>query len=80
MPMSRKFGSTALMSLPSTRISPEVTLRKPAIMRRTVLLPQPEGPRSVSSEPLGTLRSRSRTASKLWYFLVNCLSCRVLLF
>jgi hypothetical protein len=40
------------MSWPSTRIEPEVGFSKPAIMRRMVVLPQPDGPSREMNSPL----------------------------
>ena len=37
------------MRLPSKNTSPLVGSRKPAIMRRVVVFPQPEGPRKVTN-------------------------------
>src|SRR5262249_22007872 len=39
---------------PPTSISPEVGFSRPAIERKVVVLPQPEGPSSVNSLPSGT--------------------------
>src|SRR3954470_6816833 len=50
------------MSCPASRIVPEVGVSSPATIRRVVVLPQPEGPRSAKKEPRGTSRSRSWTA------------------
>src|SRR5688572_4138855 len=41
---------------------PDSGCRKPAISRRSVVLPQPEGPRTVVKEPCGTCRVTSSTA------------------
>ena len=35
-------------------------------MRRVVVLPQPEGPSSVTNAPVGTTRSMLSTATMLW--------------
>jgi hypothetical protein len=40
------------MSCPSTSIEPLVGVSKPAIMRRIVVLPQPEGPSREMNSPL----------------------------
>src|SRR6476620_1441455 len=50
------------MSVPSSRISPEVGCSKPAIIRRVVVFPQPEGPRSEKNSPPGMWRSMPSTA------------------
>lgn len=44
------------------RISPEVTFSSPAIIRRAVDLPEPEGPTKTMKSPLGTSSDRSFTA------------------
>src|ERR1700760_3217120 len=59
MAMSRSFGATELTSAPSIRISPSLTLSRPAIMARSVDLPQPDGPTSAMNSPV--LASRSMT-------------------
>jgi hypothetical protein len=51
------------MSLPATMISPAVGETRPAIERRIVVLPQPEGPSSVTKLPLPIVRSTSFTAT-----------------
>src|SRR5579883_2529584 len=61
MAMSRSLGATKLTSLPSMRISPDVTLSRPAIIARSVDLPQPEGPTSAMNSPV--LASRSTPLS-----------------
>ena len=38
-------GGTSAMSWPSIRIRPEVGVSNPASMRRSVVLPQPDGPK-----------------------------------
>ena len=48
--------------LPSRTIRPDVGETKPAIMRKVVVLPQPEGPSSERNSPCGRLRDTSRTA------------------
>src|SRR4029077_40933 len=57
MAMSRSFGATELTSLPSMRISPSLTVSRPAIMARSVDLPQPEGPTSAMNSPVCASRS-----------------------
>ena len=49
-------GGRLLMSWPWRRIFPLVGISKPAIMRRVVVFPQPEGPRKVTNSPLRTYR------------------------
>src|SRR5690606_36956622 len=50
---------------PSTRSSPAVTGSKPPTMCRNVLLPQPDGPTTVTNSPSPTTRLNPRTASTL---------------
>src|SRR5579872_2236029 len=57
MAMSRSFGATELTSLPSMRISPWLTLSRPAIMARSVDLPQPDGPTRAMNSPVSASRS-----------------------
>ena len=47
----RLCGGTRVTSLPSSTTRPSVGRMKPARMRRSVVLPQPEGPSSVTSSP-----------------------------
>ena len=47
----RLFGGKSLMSLPFNKICPDVGRSKPAIIRKVVVLPQPEGPRKVTNSP-----------------------------
>ncbi len=42
-------GGTAAMSWPSIRMRPAVGCSKPASMRSSVVLPQPEGPSSAKN-------------------------------
>jgi hypothetical protein len=48
MPMLRFDAGTAVMSFPSLMIFPEVGGNNPIRIRRIVVLPHPEGPRSLS--------------------------------
>src|SRR4051794_2449480 len=51
------------MSSSSTRIFPDVGSMRRLIMRRIVVLPQPEGPTSTHTSPVGTSKERSSTAT-----------------
>src|SRR5450830_1074085 len=51
-----------VMSLPSNASAPLVAGSRPAIMRPTVDLPQPDSPTSPSTSPLATLSDTSLTA------------------
>src|ERR1700722_1140719 len=57
MAMSRSFGATELTSVPSMRISPSLTLSRPAIIASSVDLPQPDGPTSATNSPVRASRS-----------------------
>src|SRR6476659_1080935 len=63
--MSRSRGATLLTRRSPMRISPAVTSSSPAIMRRMVDLPQPDGPTSTTNSSCATSRSTPRTASTL---------------
>ena len=60
--MPRLLGSACVTSRPSIEIVPASGSSKPAIMRKVVDLPQPDGPSSVSSSPVRDARLTSRTA------------------
>src|SRR4029079_13257182 len=49
--MSRSFESTSFTGLPSMATVPAVISSRPASMRRSVDLPQPEGPTSTMNSP-----------------------------
>src|ERR1043166_215573 len=69
--MSRSLGGTSLTRSPPIRISPSVTSSRPAIMRKVVLLPQPDGPTSTMNSLSAISRSMPRTASVRSYFLTT---------
>ena len=50
-------------SAPPIRIAPDVGSSSPAIMRSVVVLPQPEGPSSVTSLPAAIVKEMSFTAA-----------------
>src|SRR5258706_7950566 len=50
------------MSRPSSVIDPAVGVSKPAIIRRVVVLPQPDGPRKLTNSPRSVARLKSSTA------------------
>ena len=50
--------------LPSISMLPALGGMKPAIMRRVVVLPQPEGPSRDTNSPLASSSEKSDTASK----------------
>src|SRR3954470_2978369 len=49
--MSRSFGATLLTTRPPIFTSPPEISSRPATMRRSVLLPQPEGPTRTQNSP-----------------------------
>src|SRR5437016_192489 len=50
--MSRSFDSTSLTSLPSMAIVPALISSRPASIRSSVDLPQPDGPTNTMNSPL----------------------------
>ena len=54
-------AGTFVTSRPSRRTRPTEGSSKPAIMRKVVVLPHPDGPSIVKNSPLRIVRSRSRT-------------------
>ena len=65
MPMLRLLGAVRVMGAPPIRMSPPVTLSKPASSIRTVVFPEPDGPKRVMNSPLATSRSNPFTTSTL---------------
>src|SRR5690606_12677768 len=61
--VSRAFGASLSTRRSPNHTSPWVGSSKPAIIRSSVVLPQPEGPSSVTSWPFSTSRSTSSTAT-----------------
>ena len=57
----RSAGPSVVTSSPSIRICPPLGDSSPAMSRRVVVLPQPEGPSKVVSVPFGTTRSMPLT-------------------
>ena len=62
MAMSRSLGSTSFISLPPMVSSPPEMSSRPAIIRRVVDLPQPEGPTSTMNSLSAISRLKSLTA------------------
>ena len=58
----RRFGATPRMLVPPMAMSPPSGAMKPAIMRSSVVLPQPEGPRMEKKLPRATLNDSESTA------------------
>src|SRR6266566_151328 len=71
MAVARRSGGTAEISRPSMHTRPASGRTKPAMLRMIVVLPQPDGPRSVSSRPGGTVSVTSSTARTLPYCLTK---------
>src|SRR5262245_10815710 len=63
MAMSRSFAATSFTTRSSIASVPEVIVSSPAIMRRVVDLPQPDGPSSTMNSPSETVRLTSSTAA-----------------
>ena len=59
---SRLYGGTCDTSSPWSRIDPLVGSSKPAIIRRVVVLPQPEGPSMEKNSPALMSKCASSTA------------------
>ena len=62
MPIFRLCTGTRLMSWPSITTWPLVAARKPAMMRSSVVLPDPEAPSSVTNWPASTWSETLSTA------------------
>src|SRR5215471_7932696 len=61
MPTLRWLGFSRVTSLPPTRMAPEVGSSKPATILRTVVFPQPDGPRKETNSPGAASRLKSCT-------------------
>src|SRR6187455_769263 len=55
--MSRARGGSSLTTRPPIEISPPVIISSPAIIRRSVDLPQPDGPTNTTNSPERIARS-----------------------
>src|ERR1700676_3261474 len=62
--MLRRYGGSCVTSRSRIRTAPALASVKPAITRRVVVLPQPEGPRRTRSSPSATSSEKSSTARK----------------
>jgi hypothetical protein len=65
----RLYGGTDDTSAPSSITRPAVGNSKPAIIRRVVVLPQPDGPSIEKNSPRPMPKSASWTATKSPYSL-----------
>ncbi len=59
----RSCGSNGAMSQPSSRIRPSSGVSKPASIRSSVVLPQPDGPSSAKNSP-ARISSDSRSTAR----------------
>jgi len=59
---SRSVADSAVTSSLSIRMAPSLAASSPAIMRSTVVLPQPDGPSSVVKVPDATAKLTPATA------------------
>jgi len=58
----RRFGATSRIERPPMRTSPASGAMNPAMMRSSVVLPQPDGPRMEKKLPCGTASDSASTA------------------
>src|SRR5258708_8284594 len=63
MPILRRRGGWRVTSTPSISTAPRLGRVKPAIMRKVVVLPQPDGPSSTTNSPGATSMLTSSTAA-----------------
>src|SRR6185369_5237377 len=80
--MSRCAARLKVTSSPPSRISPAVGSSSPAIMRKVVVLPQPDGPSMTKKAPSATLKLEPLTAvkaPKVFCRLVTVISAMALL-
>ena len=59
----RSVAASAVTSSAPITMRPEVATSSPAIKRSVVVLPQPDGPSSVTRLPASTVKLTSRTAA-----------------
>ena len=59
---SRSAAERRVTSSPPMRIGPSLAISSPAIRRNVVVLPQPDGPSSVTSVPGSMVKDTSSTA------------------
>src|SRR6185312_4676525 len=75
MATPRARGGMSLTILPPIRRSPLVCCSSPQMMRRNVVLPQPDGPSSTMNSPSGTVSEMPLTAGTSPNFLTISLAC-----
>ncbi|MNI84118.1 hypothetical protein D3C73_1409900 [compost metagenome] len=71
MEMRRLAGGSCVTSRSPMRMVPDVGVSSPAIMRKVVDLPQPDGPSSTVKLPAGTVKLTPWMAAALPYCLVR---------
>src|SRR5258708_34433257 len=64
MAIRRSRGVRSLTTLPPIRISPAVGVSRPAIIRKSVVFPEPEGPRKTRNSPSRVSRLTLLTAPR----------------
>ena len=69
--MSRSLGGMSLTTLSPMERTPVVMSSSPAIIRRLVVLPQPDGPTKTMNSPSWISRLKSSTAVTSPYFFVT---------
>src|SRR5690606_24453667 len=74
MAMLRSLGWRCVTSSPPIRMLPEVGVSRPAIMRRLVVFPQPEGPSRQTNSPSPMSKLTSLTALNSPKLLVTFLN------
>src|SRR6266536_4822157 len=60
--MSRRFASTSVTSRSPMKMAPSLTSSSPAMQRKSVVFPQPDGPTSTMNSPSSIVRSTPSTA------------------
>src|SRR4051794_40727516 len=70
--MSRSLARRMVTSSPPSRIFPPVGSSSPAIMRKVVVLPQPDGPSMTKNSPSSTTKLESWTATKSPNSFLRC--------
>src|ERR1700674_4380547 len=76
MAIRRSRGVRSLTTLPPIRISPEVGSSRPAIMRSSVVFPEPEGPKRTRNSP-SRLSKSTPTTAPTWPWRKTLVSARV---
>src|SRR3989442_6222188 len=69
-------GGTPAQSWPSNTIRPALNFSRPAMHRRTVVLPAPEGPKRMVVDDPGGIRSPASTRNPLNCFSMSAISSK----